>query len=119
MTTKEKIEVMQAYADGKGIQHSWKNKGSWIDVVNEPIWDWEAFDYRIKPEPTYIPYNNASEVKKYKWVRDKKTEVLYRVSGIDAKNNMICLDFGWIGMEYLFEYYIYEDGTPCGKLVVK
>lgn len=34
----------------KKIQHSLKNEGSWIDVVNEPVCDWDElyeFEWRI------------------------------------------------------------------------
>lgn len=55
MTTKEKIEVMQAYLDGKQIQtrRLRRDKGGWADWPNEgePVWDFWSCEYRIKPEP--------------------------------------------------------------------
>lgn len=52
MTTKEKIAVMQAYVDGKQIQirATRINKSDWVDSYGEPHWDWEFFDYRVKPQ---------------------------------------------------------------------
>ena len=52
MTTKEKIEVMQAYEEGKQIQIRAIriNKSDWVDSYGEPNWDWDFFEYRIKPE---------------------------------------------------------------------
>ena len=53
MTTKEKIEVMQAYVDGKQIQirAAGNNKRDWEDFnFGEPCWDWYETEYRIKPE---------------------------------------------------------------------
>lgn len=47
-TTKEKIAVMQAFADGKQIQRS-KDGIRWVDD-EEPIWDWSMFYYRVKTE---------------------------------------------------------------------
>ena len=48
--TKQKIEVMQAYLAGKEIEYRLKNGSTfWIDISN-PVWAWDASDYRIKPE---------------------------------------------------------------------
>lgn len=52
-TTKEKIEVMQAYIDGKEIEiKKLTDTASWVKIIssnkNEPEWDWRNFDYRIK-----------------------------------------------------------------------
>jgi len=49
-TTAEKIEIMQAYENGKAIEYKGKNSEMWIP--NEcPTWGWDMCDYRIKPEP--------------------------------------------------------------------
>ena len=50
MNTKEKIEIMQAYLDGKTIQCSYRNVDAWGDITQEPGWAFENFDYRIKPK---------------------------------------------------------------------
>ena len=47
-TTKEKIEIMQAYEEGEQIQMSEHDKNEWTDMKIEPLWDWVNFDYRIK-----------------------------------------------------------------------
>ena len=49
--TKRAIEVMQAFVDGKRVESD--SLGAWI-VVDNPIWAWEEFDYRIAPEPEHI-----------------------------------------------------------------
>ena len=49
MDTKSKIQIMQAWIDGKTIQ---RNHGDWwLDMSDEPSWDWYLYTYRIKPEP--------------------------------------------------------------------
>ena len=50
MNTKEKIEIMQAWIDGKPIQCFYKNINAWGDIDHEPSWAFEKFDYRIKPK---------------------------------------------------------------------
>lgn len=58
MTTKEKIEVMQAYLDGKQIQSKMKKpryseEAGWADWIShkQPVWDFWSCEYRIKPKP--------------------------------------------------------------------
>jgi len=48
MDTKEKIKVMQAYAEGRPIQYrlNWETEWSTTSI---PIWDWHNCQYRIKP----------------------------------------------------------------------
>ena len=45
-TTKEKIEIMQAYERGEKIEFK-RNDGKWHDVLI-PTWDWLNTDYRVK-----------------------------------------------------------------------
>lgn len=55
MNTKEKIEVMQAFLDGKKIQHRVIERQSdildpWYNSLGEPSWIWNTYEYRIKPQ---------------------------------------------------------------------
>jgi len=52
-TTKEKIAIMQAFEDGKVIQFRLKGLAYW-DIVEKPAWNWDAFAFRIKPEPKKV-----------------------------------------------------------------
>lgn len=51
-TTKEKIQVMQAYEDGADIEYSYNHKSlRWFTHYpchGIPTWDWEGIEYRIK-----------------------------------------------------------------------
>jgi len=46
MTTKEKIEVMEAYDSGKEIEYATAN-GEW-QVNDNPKWNWTNYKYRVK-----------------------------------------------------------------------
>lgn len=54
MNTKDKIQIMQAWVDGKKIEmcnfNDRNNDNKWMDC-NDPDWTWGVVDYRIKPEP--------------------------------------------------------------------
>lgn len=54
MNTKEKIEVMQAWEDGKTVQAYWDKQWQDLDSKQEPIWNWGDNIFRIKPEPKEI-----------------------------------------------------------------
>lgn len=134
MTTKEKIEVMQAYEDGKQIecrQIIAKAIGDveWEDS-KEPTWDWVMFDYRIKHEPKYRPYKDTAEmIADWKeriggkhwsvcempliWIWDKCKVEKTLVTGF--RRQEINTADAIITMVSLFSSYTYLDGTPCGK----
>lgn len=57
-TTKEMIEVMQAYDRGEQIECFNDDYERWKDV-DSPIWDWLHNDYRVKPN--YVPFDTAEE----------------------------------------------------------
>lgn len=54
--TKRMIEVMQAYADGEEVE--WKLAGrpsGWDgDPCIMPSWNWDKYDYRVKPQPRVL-----------------------------------------------------------------
>ena len=132
-TTKEMIEVMQAYDRGEQIECFNTNK--WKDVKN-PVWDWLNNNYRVK-QKKYVPFDTAEEF----FAAQRKHG--YRLIGIDdeiitndispkAHDISITLDghvflhiegnwnhdCSYLGdLEDLFEDYKFIDGTPCGKEV--
>jgi len=59
-TTREKIEVMQAFEDGEDVQYGYCGETDtvWQNVPN-PNWNWVDFDYRIKPKPKVIWVNES------------------------------------------------------------
>lgn len=82
MTHDEMIAVIAAHRDGKKVQCQVKNHADWYDYHNgdEPQWDFNSFDYRIKPDPlvlwglykpdgsfygTYRTLESAQDDKKY------------------------------------------------------
>lgn len=122
-TTKEMIEVMQAYDRGEQIEIM--NKfGEWI-YIDKPIWNWVIFDYRVKPKPKYVPFDTAEEFltaqRKHSFSVNKigsgrhyayingKCEV--RLVNVATKKSFI------FSLKGLFLSCKFEDGTPCGKEV--
>lgn len=50
MTHDEMIAVIAHHRDGGKVEIADQGKGNFEDTLN-PIWDFNEFDYRIKPEP--------------------------------------------------------------------
>ena len=50
----KKIAVMQGHQDGKAVQYRPWHGGTWINASSTPLWNWPAFDYRVKPEPKKV-----------------------------------------------------------------
>lgn len=55
MTNQEMIAVIQAHAEGKPIQFLDKEypAGGW-QPAGVPCWDFDSYEYRVKPEPETI-----------------------------------------------------------------
>ena len=122
-TTKEMIEVMQAYEIGEQIEIM--NKfGEWI-YIDKPIWNWAIFDYRVKPKPKYVPFDTAEEFltaqrkhsfsvnkigsgRHYAYINGKCEVMLVNVA---TKKSFI------FSLKGLFLSCKFEDGTQCGKEV--
>lgn len=74
----ECIKVMQAYVEGKQIQYVDSETEDWTDIES-PIWNWDIYDYRVKPEPKYRSFKNADECwqemlkhKPFSWIKCKE-----------------------------------------------
>lgn len=103
-----------AFAEGKTIQSIYKVEGAqdeWKDD-NFPIWNNPLFEFRIKPEPKYIPFTfEDREELRGKWVKRKgsSNEVcVYNLSKTRVNG------YTW---EHSLEVLEFLDGTPFGKLV--
>lgn len=58
--TQEKIEVMQAFTQGRVIEYRGNSQEDWDDCP-VPLWDWRSYEYRIKAyEPDQIDWQFIS-----------------------------------------------------------
>lgn len=131
-TTKEKIKVMQAYEDGRAIEVS--SGCGWHEKQN-PSWNWEYCDYRIKPEkvePEYRPYENTDEMiadwkERFKKNWSETSMPLIWVIWDDTKSfidgfskNEVSIRGYYKTMDGLLKAgCTYLDGSPCGKEVTE
>ena len=124
-TTKEMIEVMQAYDRGEQIECF--NDEEWKYVKN-PVWDWLHNDYRVKNK-VYVPFDTAEEFLAAQRAHGGDALITITEDGVLKKHDIsVSLDgsvydhiddgdVDYIGEfeDLLFEDYKFADGTPCGK----
>lgn len=131
MNIERMIAVMKAYSNGDAVQYLCD--GTWVDIDN-PQWNWDQYEYRIKPMSNYRPYKNVAEFinhwdqittpgSDYRdvqhsfggvWLRYKlsKKHSCYQVVGI-SDTGVLVSDFD-ISYSSLLKEYTYLDGSPCG-----
>ena len=133
MTTKEMIEVMQAYERGEQIEHRDRCGDNWY-LSQVPSWDWVQYEYRIKPKPTYRPYKNADEFLAAQkehgmYITDHGMYLLpkheagrYELpTSIDDEKVVFILPTNTSNAYAVCYHYdnllkdkVWQDGTPCG-----
>ena len=64
---KELLPIIQAYSEGKTIEYL--IDGKWIEL-KDPVFNYNASVYRVKPEQMYRPFQNVEEC----WEEMKKHE---------------------------------------------
>ena len=122
-TTKEMIEVMQAYEEGAQIQIKPSYTTEWSDT-NITWWNWSDFDYRVKPKKSYVPFLTPEEFlaayrKHGEFIENKETGE--KMNAYVDKNGIVILStalnctYTFESLGTLFGCYKFSDGTPCGK----
>ena len=119
----DRIDLMQAYVDGKQIQFYSILENKWVDTI-EPSW-LQGNRYRIKPEPNYRPFKNTKECwqemqkhQPFGWIKDKEDGHYAMVTTVDVfyddKNYIkISGDHNWSFAETM-NVYTFADGAPFG-----
>lgn len=128
-TTKEMIEVMQAFERGEQIERKFLDNDDccWVEVKN-PFWDWFRSDYRVKPKPKkkYVPFDTPEEFlaayrKHGEFIENKesgeKMNAYVDKNGIVILSTALNCTYTFERIRNLFGCYKFSDGTPCGKEV--
>ena len=126
-TTKEMIDVMQAYNRGEQIEACYN--GVLVDIYI-PEWSWGVRDYRVKPKTKYVPFDTAEEFLEAQRehgdglisiddngvVKAHDISISPDGSVYEHGENQWTSTCEYIGdLKDLFEDFKFADGTPCGK----
>ena len=113
---KELLPIIQAYAEGKAIEHSLDGR-RWFETCY-PSWH-QNLIYRIKPERKYRPFKSQEECwnemlkhQPFGWVKEISREMLYLINGISNMSIVIMEDIS--SFKEAMNIYEFKDGTPFG-----
>ena len=120
----DRIDLMQAYVDGKQIQFFSIIENKWVDII-DPSW-LPCNRYRIKPEPNYRTFKDTEEcwqeMKKHQpfgWIKNKNDGHYTMVTTVDAATGEDHKHIGisggniWTLSETMCDY-TFADGEPFG-----
>ena len=121
MKVSEQIAIMKAYEDGKTIEGKHYDETEWkiLEYVENYPFDFSYYEYRIKPEDKYRPYESVDEAfneaeKHGFWIKCKNKESLCTIHDFGVG---ICGDLyinGYDALKFLNDFVWLNDGSPCG-----
>lgn len=114
--TKERIDIMQAYVDGKEIEFYNGTNGQW-ETLSDVLWCSNT-KYRVKPTLKYRPFKSAEECwnemlkhEPFGWLRSNNCYAF--VSRLSDNKMGICTNSGEIvNFETAFRLFKFVDGKP-------
>lgn len=128
---KDFYPILQAFAEGKVIECRTKPsslKGSdtpngWTEMKEFVFWN--NTEYRIKPEPKYRPFKDATECwqemlkhQPFGWIISTNTELSKMIDAFDSSEDdndrPIHINESWWKLAQVFEKFTFADGTPFG-----
>ena len=119
----ELLPIIQAFAKGKDIEYRTKGfNENWKKVTQIPELSFKSFEYRIKPESKYRPFENAEECwqemlkhQPFGWVKgDECFYNIVSVSNIDVSMANVSGDIVILNFSDVMEDNTFADGVPFG-----
>ena len=128
------LPIIKAFSEGKIIEYRDSMlKDDWKIVKEIPNLSFGCFEYRIKPEHQYRPFNDTKECwqemqkhQPFGWLKDKnKDSELRNIQALTEEMSTIVdevylrginLINGWHVFEEAVKEYTFADGTPFGIL---
>ena len=108
-------DVIKAFKEGKEVELLYGG-GNWGDCP-KPEFQTDMH-YRVKQEPEYVPFDFSDAEKLIGRIvvhKDKKElGGIHQITSI--KNDYLYFYNGGCNMNYLFKYFTFLDGSPCGKI---
>jgi hypothetical protein len=110
---KEKISVMQHHDNGGKVELFSRNTLDWRSNAH-PLWNWDAFDYRKKPEPEYVPFT-TSDIED---ILGKDVFSRGKITGVASNGVLFYTPLGYNHETFdeLFRKFKFADGSTCGKI---
>ena len=122
---KEAAKVMEAYDNGKEIQFLNEEDDKWIDTPI-PLFNWDKYAYRIKPEPKCRPFKTQEECwnemhkhSDFGWIKGNVTGEYKQVIRVFGCKTELIFNISYnspadYSPEMMFSCYTFTDGEPFG-----
>ena len=119
MTTKEMIEVMQAYDRGEQIQIANAENNEWGDI-EDPSWNWVMYKYRIKPQKSKFKVDDILVRLRHECTPLRRCDI-YRIiettdkitaengNGIEVQFDYDDLDVDFVKSDDVLWYWEYQN----------
>jgi len=114
MDLKDKIKVMQHFAEGGKVEYSYLRLNAW-KPTDAPVWNWDSYDYRIQPTKTKQPLT-AADFPPGTVIRDKTCSNAWRQVNLVSENSYWA--FPWTYPQHFDSATMmdnYEYSTDQGK----
>lgn len=103
------LPIIKAYSEGKEIE--FLNLGDKWQLLPDPSFDGEPFQYRIKTEPKYRPFKSIEEC----WEEMQKHQPFGWIKTKEPTQYFVCVIGGLItDFDFRFKNYTFADGEPYG-----
>lgn len=124
---KELANILLAYSQGKTIQRELSN--SWEDIEELKGEDLKQatirlmgdfLNLRVKPEPRLVPFTlEDKEIFKNRYVKFKRgsSNIHYLIHTFGPTSVVIGKLSSNFSYKELFDLYVFEDDSPCGKII--
>lgn len=117
---KELLPIIQAFSEGKEIEYFDKGDCKWRTCIELDFY--YNVEYRIKHEPTWIPFTYSNtclkEIRKHHpngWVKEKESGKLTAIVSVSQAGVSFLGKNGCVkDFSRVFKEYTFADGTPFG-----
>ena len=107
------VEIGQAVLEGKVVLSSNKGENNFT-MTRNPSFQLSSYDYKVKPEPTYIPFTfeDAKDLIGKSIINGHVTSIVLEVGGEGVRTISRKITY-----QELLSCWTFEDESRCGKLV--
>ena len=121
MKVSEQIAIMKAYEDGKTIEQKRFYGTEWnsIDNIDNYQFNFSEYEYRIKPEDKYRPYESVDEAfneaeKHGFWIKNVDRMYLRFIDSFHKNQNNDIYLCDYCADDILDMFVWHDDGSHCG-----
>lgn len=108
---------IQAFKEGKEIEI--RRDGEEWEINRNPMFA-NYFEYRIKPEPEFIPFDYSdAEFLIGKAVKSKNLNFVNLICKVGGDGGFVIVGNSSFTFQQLYDAFIFIDGAACGKIKQK